>query len=252
MKFIETTEEKYNYALGVLPPKMFDGSDFLVGEVVTHSTCSVTGRYGQPFFAAYIHRHPLWLVSDKALTREEFEKLKQMHDRMPKGTRIMTESLVSLRLKKVEVAHGLTTGRFFGHAVPCPDGGVIGDDGFLSVEVQWPQGIRVPSSAGMTKEGETWRIGCPVSAAYPELRERRITELYSTEDVLISRLKEIQESGDVVASHQGWEFWAQTDQLRFVNAFRMSNGDHIRLVSPPRSKAGHSDLLSKTKEIEVP
>ena len=86
----------------------------------------------------------------------------------------------------------------------------------------------------------------------PEPGKRRLTEMFTTEEARDARLKEIQESGDVETGREGHEFWPQVDQLRHVYAFRMKNGDRYRLIGPPRSRAGFSNLMSRTKEIEAP
>ena len=71
MKFIETTEEKYDYGLEVLPPEMYDGTDFLVGEPVTHRQCTVSGMIA-PTFEGYIIRGGKFFVTDESVTLKEF------------------------------------------------------------------------------------------------------------------------------------------------------------------------------------
>lgn len=82
--------------------------------------------------------------------------------------------------------------------------------------------------------------------------KRSFTEMCATEEARDARLKELQESGEVETGREGHEFWSTGDQLRHVYAFRMKNGDRYRLISPPRSRAGWSNIMSKTKRIEAP
>ena len=71
-KFVETTEEKYDYGLNVLPPEMMAGPDFLVGEPVTHRRCEVSGNIA-PTFEGYIVRGNKFYVTEGSVTRKEFD-----------------------------------------------------------------------------------------------------------------------------------------------------------------------------------
>ena len=86
----------------------------------------------------------------------------------------------------------------------------------------------------------------------PKPGKRKLTEMFTSEEAREARLKEVQESPDWETGREGMEFWPQVDQLRHVYAFRMKNGDRLRLISPPRARAGFSNLMSRTAEVEAP
>jgi len=62
----ETTEDRYNDMLEVLPPAAMIGSAFLVGEPSDH--CAATG---QPRFEAFRQRGAVYLVASRPMTIRE-------------------------------------------------------------------------------------------------------------------------------------------------------------------------------------
>lgn len=66
--WLETTAEKYDEMLCVLPPELMIGGSFLVGEPTDHSA-----RDGSPMFQAYRHRAAGYLASNRGLTIKEFK-----------------------------------------------------------------------------------------------------------------------------------------------------------------------------------
>ena len=77
--FVETTEEKYDYGLNVLPPEMLEGPDFLVGEPVTHRRCTVSGLTA-PTFEGYIIRGGKFFVTDESVTLKEFNAARRKYE----------------------------------------------------------------------------------------------------------------------------------------------------------------------------
>jgi hypothetical protein len=71
VEWVETTEEKYDYALGVVPPEVLRGSDFLQGEPVDHRPCQIRGGLAR-VFDAYVIREGKFYVASEALTISEF------------------------------------------------------------------------------------------------------------------------------------------------------------------------------------
>ena len=69
----ESTQENYDYALGVLPPIDFeDGHSFLVGEPMTHRVCTVTGDI-RPTYEGWTYVDSKFYVATEDLTRPEFK-----------------------------------------------------------------------------------------------------------------------------------------------------------------------------------
>lgn len=65
----QTTEEKYDEMLNVLPPALWIGGGFLVGEPWDHDAGN-----GQPRFAAYRYRDNVYEVANRPITRAEFRQ----------------------------------------------------------------------------------------------------------------------------------------------------------------------------------
>ena len=51
--FKECTEKRFDEMLGILPPALWIGKGFLVGEPMTHRVCKVQG-YVCPTYSAFI------------------------------------------------------------------------------------------------------------------------------------------------------------------------------------------------------
>lgn len=62
----ETTQERFDEMLGVLPPASMSGGGFLVGEAMNH-------RDGRPTFEAYLERDGQFFVSKDDVTFAEFK-----------------------------------------------------------------------------------------------------------------------------------------------------------------------------------
>lgn len=69
IEWVETTEEKFYYALNVLPPATMANGGFLIGEPWDHH--ALTGR---PRYSGYREFDGRYFVSNRAMTREEFRK----------------------------------------------------------------------------------------------------------------------------------------------------------------------------------
>lgn len=67
IRWESTTEQQYRRMLEVLPPALWIGGGFLVGEAVDH--CVMTGT---PRFTAYLKRGDEFVVSSRPVTRAEF------------------------------------------------------------------------------------------------------------------------------------------------------------------------------------
>ncbi len=65
-KWVETTEEKYDEMLGVLPPASMAGNAFQVGEPMNH-------KNGRPTFSSFCQRDGKYWESAEALTFKEFK-----------------------------------------------------------------------------------------------------------------------------------------------------------------------------------
>jgi hypothetical protein len=64
-----TTRERYHEMLEILPPALWIGGGFLVGEPMDHDFAT-----GAPRFSAYLERHGSYLTSSRPLTATEFRK----------------------------------------------------------------------------------------------------------------------------------------------------------------------------------
>jgi hypothetical protein len=68
--WIETTEERYDEMLGVLPPEDMTGLGFLVGEPSDHN------EQGRPRYAAFVRIGDRFFESAEPLTIREFRAVK--------------------------------------------------------------------------------------------------------------------------------------------------------------------------------
>jgi hypothetical protein len=74
-KFKEVSAERYDEMLGVLPPAMWLGKGFLVGEAWTHKRCTVTGRDNTPAFAPFLEYRGKFYEGPEPMTGAEFRAL---------------------------------------------------------------------------------------------------------------------------------------------------------------------------------
>jgi hypothetical protein len=72
-KWIETTEERYDEMLGVLPPALMLGNGFLVGEPCTHRDCSVSGSF-RATYSPFGNKGGKFYEYSESLTVPEFRK----------------------------------------------------------------------------------------------------------------------------------------------------------------------------------
>lgn len=66
MAWKQTTEERYDEMLGVLPPALWLGHGFLVGEPFDHD------RMGRPRFAAFVYIDGKFYENSDPMTAQEF------------------------------------------------------------------------------------------------------------------------------------------------------------------------------------
>ena len=71
--FLYCSEEKMEYALGVVPP-IYIGNGFLMGEPYTHHYCAVTGDL-LPAYHGYFRDYGMPCVTKCPHTRHEFKRL---------------------------------------------------------------------------------------------------------------------------------------------------------------------------------
>jgi hypothetical protein len=71
MAIKECTEERYDHMLGILPPALWLGKGFLVGEPSTHRKCKVTGMV-RPTYAAFFTSFGRYFEGDD-MTVDEFK-----------------------------------------------------------------------------------------------------------------------------------------------------------------------------------
>lgn len=76
----ETTEDHYFDMLGVLPPAVQKGSDFLVGEPQRHRRCRITNRI-TPAFDGFIKRGGKCYATSAAVTPLEFDLMRSSLDK---------------------------------------------------------------------------------------------------------------------------------------------------------------------------
>ena len=69
-KWIETTEERYDEMLGVLPPAYWSSIGFLVGEPMDHNA------NGQPRFSAFVRIGKRYFGAVEPLTIAEFRQIR--------------------------------------------------------------------------------------------------------------------------------------------------------------------------------
>jgi len=70
--FKEVDEARYDEMLGVLPPALWIGKGFLVGEPFDHRRCKATGRLAASY-AAFIRHRGKYYESEEAMTVAEFK-----------------------------------------------------------------------------------------------------------------------------------------------------------------------------------
>ena len=70
----ECTEKRYDFMLGIVPPRLQLGKGFLVGEPVDHRRCKITGNIA-PTYVAFFHAFDKFYEGDP-MTVEEFEAFK--------------------------------------------------------------------------------------------------------------------------------------------------------------------------------
>jgi hypothetical protein len=73
-KWIEVSEERFDEMLGVLPPEIYTGLGFLVGEPSDHVVCSVTKRIA-PNFQPFAHISDKFYEAVNCMTIAEFKKV---------------------------------------------------------------------------------------------------------------------------------------------------------------------------------
>jgi len=66
----ETTEEKYDEMLCVLPPEYMAGGSFVVGEPVTHRPCTISKHLAPTFDGFTIHLNKFWATKESVTIRE--------------------------------------------------------------------------------------------------------------------------------------------------------------------------------------
>lgn len=74
-----TTEKIYDYALGVVPPEVMAGGDFLLGEPQSHRRCSV-GLEITPVFDGYAQRGDKFYATSEPVSAAEFVAARQKLD----------------------------------------------------------------------------------------------------------------------------------------------------------------------------
>jgi hypothetical protein len=72
MAIKECSEERYDEMLGVLPPALWLGYGFLVGEPSSHRKCKVTGNI-MPTYAAFFNAFGRYFEGDD-MTASEFKQ----------------------------------------------------------------------------------------------------------------------------------------------------------------------------------
>jgi len=70
-----TTEERYDEMLCVLPPEYWKGGAFLVGEATNHRRCNVSGEYADTFQGFREFSTVIFEETSEPVTREEFLEL---------------------------------------------------------------------------------------------------------------------------------------------------------------------------------
>lgn len=70
MAIKECTEKRCDFMLGIVPPHLWIGKGFLVGEPIDHRKCKITGKTA-PTYAAFFHAFGRYFEGD-AMTSAEF------------------------------------------------------------------------------------------------------------------------------------------------------------------------------------
>jgi len=74
MAIKETTVERYNEMLEILPPALWLANRFLVGEPASHRTCKITNRV-MPTYSAFFFAYGKYYEGDP-MTMPEFRAFK--------------------------------------------------------------------------------------------------------------------------------------------------------------------------------
>jgi hypothetical protein len=69
MAIKECTEARYDEMLGILPPALWVGKGFLVGEPYDHRKCKITGKVS-PTYSAFFHAFGRFFEGDPMTTAE--------------------------------------------------------------------------------------------------------------------------------------------------------------------------------------
>lgn len=69
MAIKECTEERYDEMLGILPPALWVGKGFLVGERYDHRKCKITGKVS-PTCSAFFHAFGRFFEGDPLTVAE--------------------------------------------------------------------------------------------------------------------------------------------------------------------------------------
>lgn len=75
IEWIETTAERYDEMLCILPPAIMTGYGFLVGEPFDHRECRIRHRTA-PTFSAFAYRDGKFFEASQPLTIAEFRAVK--------------------------------------------------------------------------------------------------------------------------------------------------------------------------------
>lgn len=70
----ETTEERYDEMLCILPPAVMTGIGYLVGEPMDHDRCPITGYFG-PRFSAFAKVNGKYYEAVEVISISGFKRL---------------------------------------------------------------------------------------------------------------------------------------------------------------------------------
>jgi hypothetical protein len=77
-----TSERHFFEMLGVVPPALLEGADFLVGEPLKHRTCRVTGQEAA-VYAGFTEVNGKYFTTSEGVSRAEFEALRRAKPQIP-------------------------------------------------------------------------------------------------------------------------------------------------------------------------
>lgn len=69
IQWIQTTQEKFNYAFEVVPPAYYRKNSFLLGEPIDHRCLT-----GEPRYEGFIQTKDGFFVTNRPVTEKEFEE----------------------------------------------------------------------------------------------------------------------------------------------------------------------------------